>query len=171
MEQLIKNGIDSVRKAHNLKIVASDSILYVAATDHSTYLIENKTTGHYQNKNKDKRSPQQRADYYGAKNYLVGENVAKTYVHKNIRDKKGNISINHTYRQTANQFVKLWVESPRHFDNLLQPNYEITGVSVSLDTVKGEIKAVQKFAEVQFIYSFEESKTLFGDFSRQNVSS
>jgi uncharacterized protein YkwD len=57
LEHLIKTQVDSVRKAHGLQPLVSDSILYVAAQDHASYLSTEKTISHYQ-KEKIKHAPQ-----------------------------------------------------------------------------------------------------------------
>src|SRR5690606_5503673 len=67
----------------------------------------------------------------------------------------------HTYREVAKRFVKMWVTSPGHYENIINPRYEITGIAVIEDSARKEIKAVQLFAEVQFKYSFPENRTLF----------
>ncbi len=161
LEHLIKSKIDSVRKDHGLKTMANDSILFIAAKDHANYLIENKKLSHKQYGNDLKYQPWDRVKFYGAKNYIVGENVAKGFVHKRILDKKGNVSYAHTYEDVANNFVTGWVNSPGHYANMITPNYEVTGVAIQFDSARQEIKAVQKFAEVEFKYAFEENKTMF----------
>ena len=161
LEHLVKEQVDSVRIAHGLKTLANDSILYVASKYHADYLIKNKKLTHNQNGVQDKKYPQDRANFFGAKNYLVGENLAKTYALKPVKDKKGNIHTNETYIDVAREFAKLWVNSPGHYKNMITPSYEITGVSIGYDPEKKEIKTVQKFAEVMFLYEFKENKEMF----------
>lgn len=161
LEHLIKQQIDSIRVAHQLRPLVNDSILYVAAGDHAKYVNEQNLTSHFQDKNKEKKTPQLRAEFYGAKNYLVGENIAKTYIHKKLRDKKGNIYQLETYEQVARQFANLWVNSPRHYENIITENYQVTGLHISYNAETGTIYAVQKFARVLYKYTFEENKNFF----------
>ncbi len=162
LEHLIKVGIDSVRVAHNLKRVMNDSILYKAASYHAGYLMEKKILSHYQEDRPEYYSPQNRAEMFGAVNYLTGENVAKTYVHKRVTNKKtGKKSVLKTYKQTALNFVDAWVHSPPHYKNIITPDWEITGVAISADPETNEIKAVQKFGRVIGKYYFEIDRKFF----------
>jgi uncharacterized protein YkwD len=161
LEHLIKITVDSVRLAHKLEPLVNDSILYVAADDHSLYLKEKNLTSHYQDRNKLKKTPQLRAEFYGAENYLVGENIAKTYIHKKMRDRKGNSYQLTTYQQVASKFAQMWVNSPRHYENIIAEDYQVTGLSISYDAETGTIRAVQKFAQVLYKYEFKENKEFF----------
>ncbi|MBL7931341.1 MAG: hypothetical protein JNL60_05550, partial [Bacteroidia bacterium] len=94
LEHLIKEGIDSVRLAHNLKPLYNDSILYVAAKYHAEYLFTKKDIGHTEPENPKTFDPQKRAEYFGAVNYLVGENVAFTFVNSPTKSKKQKLHTN-----------------------------------------------------------------------------
>jgi len=161
LEHLIKEGIDSVRVSLGLNKLANDSVLYEASKGHSKYLNDTRRTTHYQYENPELKNPEDRVTVSGGKNYIVAENIAKTNVHKLTKDEKGKLSIDHTYREVAKRFVKMWVTSPGHYENIINPRYEITGIAVIEDSARKEIKAVQLFAEVQFKYSFPENRTLF----------
>jgi uncharacterized protein YkwD len=161
LEHLIKIKIDSVRVLHKLKPLVNDSILYLAASDHASYLNGKKILSHFQNENITKKTPQLRADYYGAVDYSVGENVALTYTNSPVKNKQGKIHINDTYEKTAFDFVDMWVHSPGHYANIITPGYQITGVAVSIDYNTNEVRAVQNFALVKWEYVFNESPTMF----------
>lgn len=161
LEHLLKSKVDSVRQTKGLKLLANDSILYLASEFHANYLVEYKKLSHNQSEFPDTKVPQQRAEKFGAKNYQVGENLVKTYANRKMRDKKGNEYYNLTYGQIASDLVKSWVNSPGHYENIINPAYDVTGLCIRFDSVKQEIKAVQKFADVKFKYSFIENKTLF----------
>jgi len=161
LEHLIKIKVDSLRISQELKPLANDSSLFLAAQFHADYLIKFKKLSHNQTNFPKTKTPQQRAELFGALNYIVGENVAKSYAHKKLKNKKGKIYYNYTYNQVATDILTAWINSPGHYANIMMPNYEVTGVSVALDSAKKEIKVVQKFAEVQFKYSFQENTTLF----------
>lgn len=151
LEHLIKVGVDEVRKDLGLAPLVNDSILYIAATDHAQFLSSLKRLTHYQSKNPSKRTPQMRAEYYGAKSYNVGENVASnTY---------GTSS--DTYGKIAKSIVKGWVNSPGHYQNIITEKYEVTGVSVGLNIDKNTVFACQKFAHVELRFSFEENSRMF----------
>lgn len=162
LEHLIKVGIDSVREVHKLKPVMNDSILYVASNYHAGYLMEKDILSHYQEDRPEFYSPQNRAEMFGAVGYLTGENVAQTYVHKPVVNKKtGKESVLHTYKETALNFVDAWVHSPPHYKNIITPDWQITGVAISVDPDRNFIKAVQMFGKVRGRYYFEENKEFF----------
>ena len=161
LEHLIKVGIDSVRAAHGLNKLANDSVLYEASKGHVEYLKKTRKTTHYQYENPSLKSPEDRVLKSGGKNYVVAENVAKTYAHKLMKNGKKSLNLDHTYQEVANRFVINWVNSPQHYANIIDPRFEVTGIAVEEDSARKEIKAVQLFAEVQFKYSFPEDKKLF----------
>src|SRR5690554_3974635 len=151
LEHLIKKGIDEVRVEKGLNPLVNDSILYLASADHAQFLKQYGRLSHYQSQNKEKRTPQLRAELYGAVNYNVGENVASISYGASSE----------TYGSIAKSFVTNWVNSPGHYQNIISSDYEITGVSVSLHNEKKAIFACQKFAKVDFRFVFEESSTFF----------
>jgi uncharacterized protein YkwD len=161
LEHLVKEKIDEVRSQHRLKALANDSILYVAAKFHSNYLFKKGKLSHTEAENPITETPQKRVEYFGAVNYLVGENIALTYISIPTKDKKGNVHTNQTYDQTATDLVTMWVHSPGHFKNIITPEYNSTGLAVWLDPKTNAVYAVQKFADVRFKYSFEENRSFF----------
>ncbi|MDI9339354.1 MAG: CAP domain-containing protein [Sediminibacterium sp.] len=161
LEHLIKVKIDEVRLQHQLKPLYSDSILFVAAKFHADYLCKKGELSHIEREYPKTETPQKRADFFGAVNYLVGENVAYTSVNVPIKDKKNKVYTNTTYAETAQDFVTAWVNSPGHYKNIITPDYNITGVAIWPDVKTGRIYAVQKFARVLFKYEFVENKRFF----------
>jgi uncharacterized protein YkwD len=161
LEHLIKEKIDSVRIAHNLLPLANDSILHIAAKYHANWMNENNKFAHEEKTNPTMLTPQMRVNHYGATNYLVGENIIKSYINTPLEDKKGKPYINKTYEDMVNDFVKGWVNSPGHYKNIITKEYDITGVSISINTKKNLIYAVQKFANVPNQYQFQENKDYF----------
>lgn len=161
LAHLIKTKVDSVRKSHNCAPLVNDSILFVASKHHSNYMCDRSRLTHDENEFAKTKSPQLRAEYYGAVNYSVGENVLVTSYNTTIKGKKGRVFNTATYGGLADACVIGWVNSPGHFKNIITPDYQITGVTFTRDTVKKELYACQKFATVAHRYSFEENKEMF----------
>lgn len=161
LEHAIKSGVDRVRTAHNLTCLYNDSILFVAAAHHAGYLKKKKRLSHTEREFPAKVSPQLRADYFGAINYFVGENVAFTYFGQDVKDKKGKVKSGRTYEEVANLIVTGWVNSPGHYQNIITPDYQITGLAISVDLTTRRVYAVQKFARVAFQFEFTEDTQLF----------
>ena len=164
LEYLVKTKIDSLRKSKALNPLISDSVLYMASADHAEY--QNKTQGisHFQKNNDKKKSPQKRAEFYGANDYFVGENVALIYLYANttyahVRSNETHIVT--SYDQAASELVINWVNSRGHYANIITPSYEITAVALAYDSTEKALYAVQMFAEVSGKYEPKTSKSLF----------
>lgn len=161
LEHLIKKGVDEVRENLGLKPLVNDSILYLAAGDQAGYLKKLRRLTHYQSSDPSKRTPQLRAEFYGAKNYNVGENVASTTYGTTTTMSTGEDISTKSYGGIANAIVTSWVNSPGHYQNIITKEYEVTGLSVSLDKKKQTIYACQNFAHVELQFLFEENKEMF----------
>ncbi len=160
LEHLVKVGVDEVRGTKNLKPLVNDSTLYIAAQFHSRYLLSIKKLSHAE-RNDTMTTPQMRADYFGAINYGVGENILYIPFDGKMKSKKGKIYNINTYQDAAEAMVRGWVNSKGHYKNIITSNYEITGLAIIVDYEKKRMYAVQKFAEVYFKYDFEENKSMF----------
>lgn len=150
-----------MRAAKGLQPLANDSILYVASKYHAGYLVKLGRLDHYENDIPGRKTPQLRAEYFGAVNYLVGENIVSSQFGTQITDKKGKLRNNFTYEEIATNLVIAWVNSPGHYKNMLTDSYNATGVSVMIDPEKNIVYSVQKFANILFKYDFSENKDFF----------
>lgn len=161
LEHLIKEGVDSVRKSKGLAALGNDSILYIASLHHSKDQKKNGKISHNESSRKYK-DPQARAEAYGAVNYLVGENVQVIPYNVLVKEKATKqVKTYDTYEKLARAFVIGWVNSKGHYKNMISPDYQITGVSVAVDSKSNEVYSTQKFAAVLWKYNFEESSTMF----------
>ena len=161
LEHLVKIGVDEVRKKHGCKPLINDSLLYVASNHHATYMRNKEQISHFEEDSVLTRTPQDRGNYFGATNYRIGENVLFTSYNATVVGKKGKEFDTHYYTQLADAIVTGWVNSPGHFKNMITPDYQLTGLSVAIDTVRNRVYACQKFAVVDYQYSFEENKEMF----------
>jgi uncharacterized protein YkwD len=161
LEHLIKEKINEVRLQHQLNPLFDDSVLFVAAKFHAKYLHKKGFLSHTEPEDKIMETPQKRANYFGAINYLVGENIAFTLVNTLLKDKKGKLYENTTYDETATDLVTMWVNSPGHYKNIITPDYNATGLAIWVDTSSKRIYAVQKFAQILFKYRFKPSPSFF----------
>lgn len=158
LEHLVKIGVDEVRAEHGLPVLVNDSILYRAADHHANYLLGLGRLSHTEDDSVLTRTPQDRAEYFGSTNYRVGENILFSRYHRIVKGKDGKEYDTHTYQGLANAIVSGWVNSPGHFKNIITPDYEITGLAISLDKDKGRVYACQKFAVADYQYTFTENK-------------
>jgi len=74
-----------VRAANKLPPLYNDTILYNASLFHCDYLKGIGKITHFQKKRKKTYDAQQRAKYFGATDYRVGENIATTLYGKSIK--------------------------------------------------------------------------------------
>lgn len=160
VEHLVKEQVDSIRLSHELLPLANDSLLYVASSFHSGWMADNKKLSHTQ-KDLETKTPQDRVVHFGGKYYLVGENIMSTQIAKPGKDKSGKIYDISTPEGLSRWIVSSWIHSPKHYDNIINSNYQVTGVSIGFDEEKKVLYACQKFAKIQYKYLFEENKSMF----------
>jgi outer membrane protein OmpA-like peptidoglycan-associated protein len=147
LNDLIKLGIDSVRKSHGVKPLLKNKILFSASLNHAEYLDKNKILSHYQEDNKKLRSPHLRVQHYGGSEFTMsGENVAVTYAFVLVqgkKEKRGHRNL--TYKELAHNFVDMWVHSPGHFRNIITKEFTHTGVATLYNSSDNSVRAVQVF--------------------------
>lgn len=161
LEHLIKVKVDSVRAVYKCVPLVNDSLLYVASKHHANYMLKKRMLTHNENEHPETKTPQLRAEHYGAVNYGVGENVLKTPFNVIVTSKKGKRFDTRTYGVLAKSIVNGWVNSSGHFKNIITPDYQITGVSIAYEPEEQLLYACQKFATVLYKYSFVESASMF----------
>ncbi len=164
LEHLIKSGIDNLRKQHDLPYLYNDSICYLAANDHGQYLMDMENIKHFQIDSV-KKTPQNRVEYYGAKGYKTGENIAKIYLHTPFSYQIGvaqpkTMSVS-TYEDAADFIVNAWVNSAEHYINILSGNYDVTGIAAIINEDDLSLICVQVFAEVDSNYRLKACPSMF----------
>ena len=164
LEHLIKSGVDSIRRQHNLPYLFSDSICYLAASDHGQYLMDLEEIRHFQIDSM-KKTPQDRVEYYGAEGYEVGENIVKIYLNIPFSYQVGvsqpiTMSVT-TYRDAAAFVVNAWVNSAEHYLNILSKNYNVTAIASTVNEDDHSLICVQVFAEVGSDYQIKAYPSVF----------
>ncbi|HTF06192.1 MAG TPA: CAP domain-containing protein [Bacteroidia bacterium] len=163
LEHLVKEKVDSVRNDHNLASLKNDSILYVAAKDHTDYMTRKDLLTHYETDIPEKETPTLRVKIHGGVHFSgVGENILVDYGFIPVRDKEGSGShTNETYDQLAYDMVNMWVHSPRHYQNIITPSYQLTGVAISYNSGSDKFYAAQVFGIVPGYAAGDENKSFF----------
>jgi len=151
LEHLIEIGINGLRAEKKLSPLSNDSILYLAAENHSSYLLKTNNTGHTQPENPEWETPHKRILYYGGKYLSTAENVAKTYLFLPVSDPKKpyNTEMLRDYQSVAKSLAEGWKNSPGHYKNIINPEFNITGVSVSYNKQTQALYAVQTFGKTK----------------------
>ncbi len=132
VDQIVKRT-NAFRKEHKLSPASVDDKLTAAARSFAKYMAGSGKYGH----EADGRQPFQRAELHGYKYCMVLENIAYKYNSTGI-DWEGLTSF----------FVESWKKSPKHRQNMLDPNVTQTGVAV-VNRGNGPYYAVQMFGRPQ----------------------
>ncbi len=159
LEHLIKTKIDSVRISHNCKKLYNDSILYLASKYHSDYMNKAGYISHFQ-ENQITKTPEDRVRYFGGNFVMTGENVLFTTLSVKTKPQYSAIKTE-TYEQVANAMMLSWVNSKGHFKNIINCDFQITGLSISFDKTKNRIYACQVFGTTYDQFKFVDSRSLF----------
>ncbi|MBS1634971.1 MAG: hypothetical protein JST26_03545 [Bacteroidetes bacterium] len=160
LEHLIKFKIDSIRERKGMHVFVNDSVLYMAASYHSRQMAKTHVLSHFENGAKYK-TPQKRAETFGAVNYFVGENVAVCTPYKKFYIKTPDLNVYYSYGELAAKIVKGWTKSRAQLKNITKKECQITGVSIAYDKATRRIYVTQKIAEVKSKFVFEENLSLF----------
>ncbi len=152
LEHYTKKMIDSVREEQGLQTLYNDSTLYLAAKDHARYLRKKPRIGHVQEDDR-MATPQLRIEYYGGNFMGSGENVARIYVQRRARLVSGKTGRVRSYREAAHQLTHTWINSPPHYRNMINPDFDITGLAVSYNPDNDAVTAVQTFGMVRDSYT------------------
>ncbi len=147
LENIIHQKVDSVRWIKKLYPLLKDSILYLAAKNHASYLLNNKQISHFQVNSKYLKDPLKRVQYFGRNDLIVGENIELTYYNTPVKDKFGKVWSNITYNELANNIVDGWVRSPDHYHNMIDKGYVLGSVAIDVDKKNLKIIAVQVFGQ------------------------
>ena len=89
-----------------------------------------------------------RTDFYGGSFKSVGENIAFSYIGKDVNSanhKRKTVNLS-TYAETARHLFRLWYYSKPHLQNLKDKDYRKTSIRFSIDKKLKRIYAVQVFA-------------------------
>ena len=144
---MVKTGIDSLRQIEDLKPLHHDSILYLAAKDHASYMLGTNVLAHEQRDIPERETPHDRINYYGGNYSRTGENIAFTHIYLPVESGRstGESNIIDDYKSLASSFVEGWKNSPGHYRNIVTSEFNITGVTVSYNPLTQKIFGVQKF--------------------------
>ena len=124
--------------------------LQLAARDHAKYIAGINRLSHTQ-PTKAKERARQRVEYYGGKMQGIGENTAfigigSRMIYPGRNGTRDTVSIT-TYEGIAKYMINAWLNSEGHKANLLNSDFEYTGISAALNADKTKVFAVQVFGQ------------------------
>lgn len=155
VEELFLQKLNALRKEKGLTLLQKDPVLAKAAKDQADYQLKFNVLTHNQNV-RGKEQPYQRVAFYKGTHGRIGENCLQTAVGVKVKNKDGSFREVHTYEELAEDFFQLWFHSPPHFQNMINPNYEMCGLSLALDPKTGKCYAAQVFGTKPFVPPFPE---------------
>jgi hypothetical protein len=130
MAHLVVRQTNEFRQQHDLPPVKDNRQLRKAAEYFAAYLAREDQLDH----EADGKTPAERAEEYGYEYCIVLENIASQ------SDERGRDS-----QRLAQSLLAAWQSSPRHRENLLDPDVTETGMAVAHNEDSGLYYAVQMF--------------------------
>lgn len=135
--------------------LVNDPILDKAAADQAGYQRQKRLVTHDQDDKKKKR-PEDRVLFYHGTHDQVGENCIAIPLKHSFKPKysKKPIEIN-TYAEAADALFLGWKASPGHYQNMIDPKYDVSGMGFSFDKDSSFLYCTQVFALRQFTFGIE----------------
>ena len=151
-EKVLLDKINVYRQEQKVTPLIANILVYKVALDHIEFLKTNKELTHYQPK-ADKRTVEDRLKLIlNVKKYQVGENLAQTYVLKptyNYQlDGSTKLTVAVTYEEAANYMLYAWLQSEFHKKNILNSNFQISGLASYYDPTNGSLTVVHVLAKI-----------------------
>ena len=152
-EKVLLLKINAYRKEKGIGPLMSNTIIYKVAADQNTFLKTKSEITHDQ-PTAGKINVQQRlASYINVKSYSVAENIARTFVLRNtqnyLRNGSTKKSVATTYNEAATYMLNAWIASEFHNKNLINPNYQLSGIASYFNPQNYSLTAVQVFATIK----------------------
>lgn len=155
LRQELNSEINALRIEKGAKPLASKIILKKAAKIQCTYMVKTRKLSHEQ-VNPKFANPLKRVQFFKGYDYdLVGENVLSS---RPIELPLRGAAI----KKLAHEMFTSWNESPVHYANMINPNYEFGGIEFLYSSKENIIYATQVFAKQGVKIEGQLSENSFG---------
>lgn len=147
LESLVNDMINSHRASKNKTVLIDDAPAYLAAQNHSEYLLQTSKFTHNQ-RNSRMKSADKRLLHFGGKFTAVAENITLIYLFTPFYhhfESKSKARVIETYQDAAYHLYLSWIRSPSHYKNLISKEYRYSGLAVRFDKASGKLLATQVF--------------------------
>jgi len=145
LEDIVFEKVNKLRIKKGKQALLKNDILKKAAQNQADYLLSKRKLTHNQ-RNRSRRTPMKRVNFYQGDFSIVGENIASTHVLKRVSSPKSRrIVVLKTYEELGEFLFQLWKNSKSHYENLLDNSYSYTGISFSINTNTNRVCSVQVF--------------------------
>lgn len=149
-EKALFDKINSFRKANGKTAYIFNMMLHNAAEDHCEYLMKTGKLTHEQDNLQNKTVYDRVKKYVKTAKFVVGENLARTFVLRPSMNynSEGSASMStaYTYEEAVEFMFNAWKQSSFHKKNMLSEKYSIAAIAVKFDPRDKSITAVQVFA-------------------------
>lgn len=154
-EHVLKE-VNKLRKKVKSGALVNEKALSFPAEDHAKYMAAKQKLTHFERK-KNKKTPKNRVDSYGALFATVGENVQLNNLNLNstVEDKLHPLINN--YEMLAKSLVATWEKSPKHYANMINPNFLTTYTQITIGK-NGEVYACQLFGGSKYEDTYKDFK-------------
>lgn len=149
LNEYILKEVNKHRKKAKVPALKNDGLLHLAAEDHVNYMSNKDKLTHFQ-RNKFKKTPKNRVDFYGEQFDLVGENVQQNWL--KISEKK----FIKNCEELAKTLVTGWRNSPPHYANMIYEGFTTTYTAVNINS-DGKIYACQLFGSDAYHNTYRDS--------------
>ncbi|NOQ71934.1 MAG: hypothetical protein GQ574_08030 [Crocinitomix sp.] len=149
LNEYVLKEVNKHRKKAKVHPLYNDPLLLPAANDHAGYMSRKDKLTHYQ-RNKEKKTPKNRVDFYGEQFAVVGENCLQNWL------KMGRKQDIKNCEELAKVLVTSWRNSPPHYANMISEDYSTTYTAVKINE-KGKIYACQLFGSDAYKNSYRDS--------------
>ncbi len=145
VERLVEAEVDDRRAEHGLDPLEHDGTVAAVSRAHSVDMAEREYFSHT---NPDGEDPMDR--FAATANYCraYGENIAMTWIDRDVRGDDGEVSNHGTAEELAVGLVDGWMDSPPHREAILTEGWDRGGVGVHL-TEDGRAFATHNFCELR----------------------
>lgn len=147
---------NKLRKKAKVSPLQNETALASASEDHANYMRDKQKLTHKQ-RNKTKRTPKNRVDFYGQQFDRVGENVQLNNLNLNSSPKDKKHPPLDTYEKLAEQLVLAWKNSPPHYANMIHSDFVSTYTSLAVGE-NGELYACQLFGGSKYEDPYKEER-------------
>ena len=163
VNKLFLNHLNNHRLSLNLKPLKQNEKLNLAAKDHSEFMSVKNELTHFQLSDS-KKEPYNRVVYYKGNFKSVGENITETPIKSAFTIKDKTLKIQ-TYEDLSFALYYAWKNSPPHYENMINPEFENSGIYVCLASTMDKLYTANVFGGKQY-----EAPVLFpSDYSLYNL--
>ena len=145
LNKYILEELNVLRKKKRAKPLENNPSLLEAAKDHALFLTTSRQLTHFQNRNKKKKTPDDRIQFYGGNFDVVGENIQQINVDDIFDEVARDATPTLIYQALAKILVENWRKSPPHYKNIIDKEFQFTYTAIAINE-NGRIFACQLFS-------------------------